>query len=302
MRRASPSVMARSGSKVARARRPPIIGMVPIGLARISPSPRKHSAMATTHTSARSTRPASWSRHRALPSARSLAWYSASSRSSQSARNSAHASGDLAADGVLLLERLVARVVGIAGGEVGAVGRLDHAVDEQPADEQRLRRALLGEVLGGHDPLGGQEAPLGGAEEEVVHVRVGAEVLAVAARVGPVHVHEGGVHRQGGHGHQLLAVVERRRHHPHAVVVTQDVGPEPDPGGQERHPPRGRLEPEEEHALVVGLVLDGPRLAGGPEVRLERDRVERHEGVDEALHLARPHRGARRRGRPSSPR
>ena len=39
-RRSSPG-RARS---VARARRPPIIGMVPIGLARISPSPRKHSA------------------------------------------------------------------------------------------------------------------------------------------------------------------------------------------------------------------------------------------------------------------
>ena len=75
MRRASPSVIARSGSKVARARRPPIIGMVPIGLQRISPSPRKHSAMATTHTSARVTRSVSESRHQAVPpSVRSLAW------------------------------------------------------------------------------------------------------------------------------------------------------------------------------------------------------------------------------------
>ena len=66
--RASPSVMARSGSKVARARRPPIIGMVPMGLARISPSPRKHSAIATTHTSARSTSASTWLMHRSLRS------------------------------------------------------------------------------------------------------------------------------------------------------------------------------------------------------------------------------------------
>src|SRR5215510_3017261 len=57
---ASPSVMHRSGSKLARASRPPIIGMVPMGLARISPSPRKHSAMATQPTSARVTRSASF--------------------------------------------------------------------------------------------------------------------------------------------------------------------------------------------------------------------------------------------------
>src|SRR5258705_4590862 len=51
-RNASPSVIIRSGSNVARARRPPIIGMVPMGLATISPSPRKQSAIAATHTSA----------------------------------------------------------------------------------------------------------------------------------------------------------------------------------------------------------------------------------------------------------
>ena len=169
---------------------------------------------------------------------------------------------------------------------MGAVGRLDHAVDEQAADQQRLRRPLLGEVLGGHDPLGRQEASIGGAEEEVVHVRIGPEVLAVAAGVGAVHVHEGGVHREGRHGDQLLAVVEGRGDHPHAVVVAEDVGAEADAGGEERHPPGRRLEAEQEHALVVGLVLDGTRLASGAEVRLERDRVERHERVHEPLHLA----------------
>ncbi len=50
---ASPSVMTSSGATVALARRPPIIGSVPIGLARISPSPRNASATATAQTSAR---------------------------------------------------------------------------------------------------------------------------------------------------------------------------------------------------------------------------------------------------------
>src|SRR2546430_5810065 len=50
---ASPSVMTRSGSKAALASRPPIIGTLPIGLARISPSPRNASATATTQISAR---------------------------------------------------------------------------------------------------------------------------------------------------------------------------------------------------------------------------------------------------------
>src|SRR4029450_856396 len=50
---ASPSVITRSGSKAARASRPPIVGTLPIGLARISPSPRNASATATTQISAR---------------------------------------------------------------------------------------------------------------------------------------------------------------------------------------------------------------------------------------------------------
>src|SRR3954470_7086210 len=52
-RSASPSVITRSGSNTSRARRPPTAGMVPIGLAMISPSPRKHSATPITQKSAR---------------------------------------------------------------------------------------------------------------------------------------------------------------------------------------------------------------------------------------------------------
>ena len=49
---ASPSVMTRSGSNVSTASRAPIVGIVPIGLARTAPSPRHASAHATAHTSA----------------------------------------------------------------------------------------------------------------------------------------------------------------------------------------------------------------------------------------------------------
>ncbi len=49
---ASPSLSSRSGANVARASRAPSDGITPIGLARISPSPRQASAHAATHTSA----------------------------------------------------------------------------------------------------------------------------------------------------------------------------------------------------------------------------------------------------------
>ena len=52
---ASPSVYTRSGSNVSAARRAPSVGITPIGLARISPSPRQASAHATTQTSTRDT-------------------------------------------------------------------------------------------------------------------------------------------------------------------------------------------------------------------------------------------------------
>ena len=82
--------------------------------------------------------------------------------------------------GVLLLEGLVAAVVRRALGEVGAVGRLHHAGDHQAADPLGVERADRGQLLGGHDPLGGQEGLVGGHGHEVVHVEVGPQELGVA--------------------------------------------------------------------------------------------------------------------------
>ncbi len=56
-KRASPSDSSRSGSNVALASRAPAVGIWPIGLAAISPSPRHASAQATMHTSARAALP-----------------------------------------------------------------------------------------------------------------------------------------------------------------------------------------------------------------------------------------------------
>src|SRR5580692_1706467 len=55
MSAASPSVSTRSGAKVSRARRAPIWGTMPKGLAITSPSPRHAWAHATAQTSARVT-------------------------------------------------------------------------------------------------------------------------------------------------------------------------------------------------------------------------------------------------------
>ena len=151
---ASPSVITSSGSNVALASRPPIIGSVPIGLARISPSSRKHSASATAQTSARvgATDP----RAHAATACLVLGLGHVDVAGAEVVPGVVA----LGAGGVLLLERFVARVVGDALGEVRAVRRLDHAVGHQAVDPQRLRRALLQEVVGVDDALDRHEAAL----------------------------------------------------------------------------------------------------------------------------------------------
>ena len=71
-------------------------------------------------------------------------------------------------------------------------------------------------------------------------------------------------------------------------IEAHHVGAEADAGRQERHAPRRGLQAEQEHALVELGRLHRARLAGVAEVRLERDRVERHERVHDLAHLAGP--------------
>src|SRR4051794_3506882 len=214
IRSASPSVITRSGSKLARASRPPIIGTLPIGLARISPSPRKHSAIATTQYSARVIRsvvsaispPPPAPLVRAARAA--LRGRDATMSVPSPLRSQPHhlpvlgvitavevlrlpfrpRLGRLRAGGVRLLELLVARVVGHALGEVGAEGRLDHAVGHEPVDLQRLHRAVGREVVGLDDPLDTHEPLVGRHAEQVVEVGIDVQILPVAAPVAAVHV------------------------------------------------------------------------------------------------------------------
>src|SRR5947208_10294582 len=168
---ASPSVMTRSGSKAARASRPPIMGTLPIGLARISPSPRNASATATTQISAR------------------VAAVIVGSQPDRLAVLVVAADVEVAGAervprvvvarrrGVLALEGLVALVVGSARREVRAERRLDHPVDHETVDVQRLHGAVAGEVVRRQHLLDRHEPALGSHAEQVVEVRVDAEVL-----------------------------------------------------------------------------------------------------------------------------
>ena len=98
-----------------------------------------------------------------------------------------------------------------------------------------------------------------GHAEQVVEVGVDVEVLAVAARVAAVHVDERDVEVERRRGDQLLAVVVGRD----APCGSRAGGRRrpsrgPTRVGQERHPPRRGLQPEQEHALVELERLTAP--------------------------------------------
>ena len=301
MSSASPSVITRSGSKLARARRPPIIGTVPIGFAMISPSPRKHSATATMQYSARVIR--SLVPSLTVPPPSGTRRGRRSRGTWPSSPPTPRASSALAAYAFWNSSSLW--VVGDALGEVRAERCLDHAVGEQPRDLQRLHRAVGGEFLGVDDLLDAHEPLRRGLQEQVVEVRVDVEVLPVAPPVTAVHVHDREVERQRRCGHQLLAVGVGRGDGADLGLALDEIGAEAHPGGQERHPPRRGLQAEQEQALVHLERADRAGLTGGPEVGLERDRVERAEGVDRLGDLARraqqPEVGPRRTTRRSDP-
>ena len=147
------------------------------------------------------------------------------------------------------------------------------------------------------DALRCHEAAVGGAQEQRVEEHVGAQHLPVAGAVGPVGVDDGGIEVQGRHGHQLDVGVGRlaqvgaagavgRAHEAELGVDGEDVGAQAGPGGQERHPPRRRLQPEIEHPLVHLHHLDPAVLAGGPPVRVERDGIEGDEPAHHLAHLS----------------
>jgi len=122
------------------------------------------------------------------------------------------------------------------------------------------------------------------------HVRVEQGDAAALGQAGPVQEVAGArtdVEVQSRCRDQLLTVVVGRDDGAYLVLALEQIGAEPHAGRQERHPPRRGLEPEQEHALVELERGHGPRLARLPEVRLERDRVERAKRVHDLLHLQR---------------
>ena len=109
------------------------------------------------------------------------------------------------------LELLVAAVVRLGGGEVGAVRGLDDAVDHHAVDQQRLRRDGLDQFLGGHHPLDATGIAAAAAmQEQVVEVRVDTGVGGIALGVTEIQVHEGGVEVQRGHRDEFLETVAGR--------------------------------------------------------------------------------------------
>jgi hypothetical protein len=188
---------------------------------------------------------------------------------------------------VFRLERFVAWVVGHAAGEVRAAGSLHHAIDHGPVDQQALHRRAGQQFARWHDLLAGKKAPRRRPAEQVVEVRVGAQVLPVAPRVGTVEVDQRGVEPQRRHRDQLLAVGVWGADRAQVRVDPRYVRAESGPDRQERQPVRGRQQAPVQHALVELGELDGAVLPSEPEVRFERDRVQRDEAGDDAAHPAR---------------
>ena len=172
---------------------------------------------------------------------------------------------------------------------MGAIRRFDHAVDHAPVDLQGVERTLLQQILCRNDSLAAHVAVPGfaGGEEQVVEVQVRSEELRVAARIAAVEVYERGIETNRGDREQLFAVGVRRTHRLECRVDVDHRRSEPGPGRQERQPQRACVQSPLQHPLVVlDRLGDRAGLASGAPVRLERDRVERHETVDDLADLA----------------
>ena len=154
------------------------------------------------------------------------------------------------------------------------------------------------QARGGHDPLAGHVSPRRPPGRTGRRsTGPGPRYCPLPRRVGPVQVDQRGVEAQRRHGDELLAVGVRRADRAQLRVDPQHVGAEPGPDRQERQPVRGGEQAPVQHALVQLGELDGAGLAGQPEVRLERDRVQGDETADHPAHLAGGAPAGRRRGR-----
>ncbi|MNP14062.1 hypothetical protein D3C76_1063720 [compost metagenome] len=147
-----------------------------------------------------------------------------------------------------------------------------------------LRRTV--EVVAVDQVIASDVAVAGSADEQVIHVMVGAADLADPAGIGTVDVDQRGVERERRHRHPVLAVGIGRSHQLDLRVVAQHIGAQADRRGNERHAHGRGAQAKQEHAFVDLHHLDGGVLAGLAKVRLERNEIERDEGEHQLLHLA----------------
>ena len=141
---------------------------------------------------------------------------------------------------VLLLERLVPRVVGIARGGVGAVGRLDHAVDEQPADPQPGHVAGLVDAgpRWARSARRTRRTASAASSMQVVEVEVRSEEGGVAALVADVEVAR--ARRRGGAPARRPAPRRRRRRDGVGRADRAQLGVRPGTGPTRARPGVGR--------------------------------------------------------------
>ena len=167
-----------------------------------------------------------------------------------------------------------------------AAPRLGHAGDEAAFEQVGAGVLGIGLLHRGDEFLAGDEALVCRLGEPFVVISVRPQGLNIAAMVAALDVDQRGIELQRGHRHHHLAIVIRRLHGLEPAQFDQ-IGAEPDAGRQERQLEGGGLEAPLEHALVEFEHLDRTGLAGLAEPWLERDCVQRDEGEDQFLHLAR---------------
>ncbi len=188
--------------------------------------------------------------------------------------------------GVVTLQVLhVPAVIRTVVGRVRAERRQHDAVHEVALEQIEAR--LVGRELEAIDQrLGADVAAIRRTCEKVVEQRVARLDQRVAEPVRVVDVQQRHVELQRRHRDVHLAVRVRRRDGLQFRVARQHVGAQPAARRQETHAHAGSAQAPLEHALVQLHDLERTRFARLAEVRLERDRVHRHEAVHELPDLA----------------
>src|SRR5690606_29711414 len=131
------------------------------------------------------------------------------------------------------------------------------------------------------DALDADHGAGGGAREEVVEEGIRADADAGAPRIGAVEVEQRQVEGDGGHGDQLLTVRVRRTDGPDVRIADDGVRAGSGAGHLEWQAPRRGAQPRDQHPFVELDAAHGAGLPGRCEMRVDRNGVQRYEGVDD---------------------